>query len=53
MDTAPIKSVRDYKRALEEIEGMMNAQPNTPGGARLDDPGGGVMPDPRRHHQDR
>jgi HTH-type transcriptional regulator/antitoxin HigA len=29
MDTATIKTQRDYKRALKEIEGLMNAKRNT------------------------
>jgi HTH-type transcriptional regulator/antitoxin HigA len=36
MDIAPIKSQRDYRRVLEEIEDLMNAQRNTPQGDRLD-----------------
>jgi HTH-type transcriptional regulator / antitoxin HigA len=35
MDIAPIKSQRDYRRALKEIEGLMNRR-NTPEGDRLD-----------------
>jgi HTH-type transcriptional regulator/antitoxin HigA len=36
MDIAPIKSHRDYRRALKEIEGLMHARWNTPEGDRLD-----------------
>jgi len=36
MDIAPIKSQRDYRRVLGEIEGLMNARRNTPEGDRLD-----------------
>jgi HTH-type transcriptional regulator/antitoxin HigA len=36
MDIAPIKSQHDYRRVLSEIEGLMNAQRNTPQGDRLD-----------------
>jgi len=36
MDVTPIKSQRDYRRALREIEGLMKAQRNTPEGDRLD-----------------
>jgi HTH-type transcriptional regulator / antitoxin HigA len=36
MDIAPIKTRRDYRRALKEIEGIMNARRNTPDGDRLD-----------------
>ena len=36
MDIAPIKSKRDYRRALKEIEGLMDAKRNTPAGDRLD-----------------
>ena len=37
MDIPPIKSQRDYRRVLKEIEGLMNARRNTPQGGRLDD----------------
>ena len=33
---APIKTHRDYDRALEEIEGLMEAQRAMPAGERLD-----------------
>jgi len=33
---APIKSQRDYRRLLKEIEGLMTAKRNTPEGDRLD-----------------
>jgi HTH-type transcriptional regulator/antitoxin HigA len=32
----PIKSQRDYQRALKEIDTLMGAKPNTPQGDRLD-----------------
>jgi HTH-type transcriptional regulator/antitoxin HigA len=36
MDIAPIKSQRDYRRALKDIESLMAAKHNTPEGDRLD-----------------
>jgi HTH-type transcriptional regulator / antitoxin HigA len=36
MQITPIKSQRDYKRVLKEIEGLMAAKRNTPEGDRLD-----------------
>ena len=36
MDIAPIKSQRDYRRALKDIEGLMGAKANSPDGDRLD-----------------
>jgi HTH-type transcriptional regulator/antitoxin HigA len=36
MDIAPIKTKRDYRRALKEIEGLMDAKPKTSEGDRLD-----------------
>lgn len=36
MDIAPIKSDRDYRRALKEIEGLMDAKRGTAEGDRLD-----------------
>ena len=36
MDIAPIKTKRDYRRMLKEIEGLMSAKHNTPEGDRLD-----------------
>jgi HTH-type transcriptional regulator / antitoxin HigA len=36
MEIAPIKSQRDYRRVLEEIEGLSMAKRNTPEGDRLD-----------------
>lgn len=36
MEINPIKSTRDYRRALKEIEGLMRAKRNTPQGDRLD-----------------
>jgi len=36
MNISPIKTHRDYRRVLKEIEGLMNAKRNTPQGDRLD-----------------
>jgi HTH-type transcriptional regulator/antitoxin HigA len=36
MDITPIKTKRDHARALEEIEGLMDAKRGTPDGDRLD-----------------
>jgi HTH-type transcriptional regulator/antitoxin HigA len=36
MDIKPIKTHRDYRRILKEIEGLMKAKRNTPEGDRLD-----------------
>lgn len=36
MEIAPIKTERDYRRTLKEIEGLMTAKGNTPEGDRLD-----------------
>jgi HTH-type transcriptional regulator / antitoxin HigA len=36
MDIAPIKTQRDYRRVLKEIEGLMMAKRNTSEGDRLD-----------------
>ena len=36
MDISPIKSDRDYRRTLKEIEGLMTAKRDTPEGDRLD-----------------
>jgi HTH-type transcriptional regulator/antitoxin HigA len=36
MDVKPIKTERDYRRALVEIDKLMDAGPNTPQGDRLD-----------------
>lgn len=36
MEIGPIKSQRDYRRVLKEIEGLMRAQCKTPEGDRLD-----------------
>jgi len=36
MDIAPIKTQRDYRNALKEIERLMTAKRNTPEGDRLD-----------------
>ena len=36
VEIVPIKSQRDYRRVLKEIEGLMRAQCKTPEGDRLD-----------------
>jgi HTH-type transcriptional regulator/antitoxin HigA len=36
MEIKPIKNERDYRRALQEIDGLMAARRNTPEGDRLD-----------------
>jgi HTH-type transcriptional regulator/antitoxin HigA len=36
MDIRQIKTKRDYRRVLKEIEGLMSARRNTPQGDRLD-----------------
>lgn len=36
MDITPIRTHRDYRRTLAEIEGLMRAKRNTPEGDRLD-----------------
>lgn len=36
MDIKPIKNERDYRRALKEIDRLMNAKAKTPAGDRLD-----------------
>jgi HTH-type transcriptional regulator/antitoxin HigA len=36
MDIQPIKTEADYTAALQEIEGLMDAAPDTPEGDRLD-----------------
>lgn len=36
MDIKPIKTQSDYKAALAEIERLMEAEPNTPEGDKLD-----------------
>jgi HTH-type transcriptional regulator/antitoxin HigA len=36
MDIAPINSHRDYCRTLREIDGLMNAERDSPEGDRLD-----------------
>jgi HTH-type transcriptional regulator/antitoxin HigA len=36
MEITPIKTQRDYRRVLKEIEGLMTARRNTPEGDRLD-----------------
>ncbi|MEO6434315.1 MAG: helix-turn-helix domain-containing protein [Tepidisphaeraceae bacterium] len=36
MQIKPIKSARDYRQAVKEIDRLMDARPNTPDGDRLD-----------------
>jgi HTH-type transcriptional regulator/antitoxin HigA len=36
MEIKPIKTHKDYRRVLKEIEGLMTAKRNTPEGDRLD-----------------
>jgi HTH-type transcriptional regulator/antitoxin HigA len=36
MEIQPIQADRDYRRALQEIDRLMDARPRTPEGARLD-----------------
>jgi HTH-type transcriptional regulator/antitoxin HigA len=36
MDIVPIKTQRDYGRALKKIKGLMMAKRNTPAGDRFD-----------------
>lgn len=36
MEIKPIKSERDYRNALKEVDSLMDARPNTPEGDRLD-----------------
>jgi HTH-type transcriptional regulator/antitoxin HigA len=36
MDVTPIRTKRDYHRALKEIDGLMDARRGTPEGDRLD-----------------
>jgi HTH-type transcriptional regulator/antitoxin HigA len=36
MEIRPIKTERNYQMALNQIEGLMDARPNTPEGDRLD-----------------
>ena len=36
MDITPIKTDADYRASLAEIEALMNAEPDTPDGDRLD-----------------
>ena len=36
MEIVPIKTKRDYRRTLKEIEGLMTARRGTPEGDRLD-----------------
>jgi HTH-type transcriptional regulator/antitoxin HigA len=37
MKVEPIQSNHGYRRALKEVEGLMNAQRNSPEGDRLDE----------------
>ena len=36
MDIKPIKTEADYEAVLEEVDGLMDAEPDTPEGDRLD-----------------
>jgi HTH-type transcriptional regulator/antitoxin HigA len=36
MQINPIKTARDYRRVLKEIDALMDARPHTPAGDRLD-----------------
>lgn len=36
MDVSPIKTSRDYRQALKDIESLMTAKRGTPEGDRLD-----------------
>ncbi len=36
MDISPVKTQRDYRRTLKEIDGLMGAKRGTPDGDRLD-----------------
>ena len=36
MEIAPIRTDRDYRRTLKEIEGLMTAERGTPEGDRLE-----------------
>lgn len=36
MEIKPIKNQRDYRKALKEIDSLMDARPNTANGDRLD-----------------
>ena len=36
MDIKPIKTNADYRAALEEVESLMRAEPNTPEGEKLE-----------------
>lgn len=36
MEIKPVKTEKDYRAALKEIEKLMNTQPGTPDGDRLD-----------------
>jgi len=36
MDIKPIKTESDYEAALQEVEPLMDAEPNTPEGDHLD-----------------
>jgi HTH-type transcriptional regulator/antitoxin HigA len=50
MDIHPIKTDRDYRRALKAVESLMDARPNTPDGDRLDVLATLVDAWERRHH---
>jgi hypothetical protein len=47
VDIKPIRTTRDDRRALKEIEGLMHAKRNTPAGDRLD-VFGGALPNAAR-----
>jgi HTH-type transcriptional regulator / antitoxin HigA len=51
MDIAPIKSHRDYRRVLREVEGLMNARRNSPQGDQLDVVVARVEAWERKHYQ--
>ncbi len=36
MEIKPIKNERDYRRVMKDIEGLMDAEANSPDGDRLD-----------------
>lgn len=50
MNIKPIRTQRDYKAALKEIETLMRARSNTPEGERLDVLATLVEAYERRHH---
>lgn len=47
MRIEPIKSDRDHRRALREIERLMDARPGTPEGDRLGIPAESLIAEPR------